>query len=59
MIQVYSFIIIEYNNEFNEETDDEKFTFDDFEIDEREKSNKTQLLLIDIDYFEALVIKKM
>ncbi len=59
MIYVYPFTIVEYNNEFNEETDDEKFAFDDFEIDEKEKNNKAQLPSVDIVYFEALVIKKM
>ncbi len=58
MIYVYPFTIVEYNNEFNEETDDETFTFDDFEIDEKEKNNKTQLPSVDIVYFKALVIKK-
>ncbi len=59
MIQVHPFTIVEYNNEFNEETDDETFTFDDFEIDEKEKNNKTQLPSVDIVYFKALVTKKM
>jgi hypothetical protein len=59
MIYVYPFTIVEYNNEFNEETNDEIFTFDDFEIDEKEKNNKTQLPSVDIVYFKALVIKKM
>jgi hypothetical protein len=47
MIYVYPFTIVEYNNESYEETDDEKFTFDDFEIDEKEKINKTQLPSVD------------
>jgi hypothetical protein len=59
ILYVYPFTIVEYNNEFNEETDDETFTFDDFEIDEKEKNNKTQLSSVDIVYFKALVIKKM
>jgi hypothetical protein len=58
MIYIYPFTIVEYNNEFNEETDHEKFIFDDFEIDEKEKNNKTQLPSVDIVYFKALVIKK-
>jgi len=58
MIYVYPFTIVEYNNEFNEEIDHEKFIFDDFEIDEKEKKNKTQLPSVDIVYFKALVIKK-
>jgi hypothetical protein len=59
MIYVYLFTIVEYNNECNEETDDETFTFDDFEIDKKEKKNKKQLLSVDIVYFKALVIKEM
>jgi hypothetical protein len=59
MIYVYPFTIVEYNNEFNGETDDEKFTFNDFEIDVKEKNNKTQLPSVDIVHFKALVIKKM
>jgi len=59
MVYVYPFTTVEYNNDFNEETDDETFTFDDFEIDEKEKNNKAQLPSVDIVYFKALVIKKM
>jgi len=59
MIYVYPFTIVEYNNDFNEETNDETFTFDDFEINEKEKNNKTQLPSVDSVYFKALVIKKM
>jgi hypothetical protein len=59
MIYVYPFTIVEYNNEFNEGTNDETFTFDDFEINEKEKNNKTQLPSVNIVYFKALVIQKM
>jgi hypothetical protein len=53
MIYVYPFTIVEYKNEFNEETDDETFAFDDFEIDEKEKNNKTRLPSVGIVYFKA------
>jgi Mg2+ and Co2+ transporter CorA len=56
---VYPLTTVEYNNDFNEETDDETVIFDDFDIDEKEKTNKTQLLSVDIVYFKALVIKKI
>ncbi len=59
MIYVYPLTTVEYNNDFNEETDDETVIFDDFDIDEKEKTNKTQLLSVDIVYFKALVIKKI
>ncbi len=58
-IDFHPFTIVEYNNEFNEEIDDETFAFDDFEIDDKGKNNKTQLPSIYIVYFKALVIKKM